>query len=1192
MFLKSLEINGFKSFPDRTRLNFSRGITAVVGPNGSGKSNISDAILWVLGEQSTKALRSSKMDEVIFSGTQLRHEKNMASVTLVLDNTDRALPMDEDEISVTRRFYRDGESEYRINNVSVRLRDVHELFMDTGLGRDGYAMVGQGKIAAIINQRSDERREIFEEAAGIAKFRYRRTQAQRQLESANENLLRLLDILEELEQRVGPLKEQSEKAAKFIELSKQKRELEVSLWTDKIKRAENDVEQLKRQRREYSYEYEKLNNELEKCENTTQEVFAKMQKCTVDSENLRAQINTIHEQLASMREKSAVIKNDMAYSKRDIQRLNVEKDDSQKQLLILKENEKACSEKLQKLLAEKENTQTIINEIVKRQQESFEITGHLNDDIQKLEEQTSIFTNKISSVKLLSAGISAKIQQLEEQIMISNENSQTRAVRKQTLLSDLSDCDALKAKTEEAAVSVKNMAAGLKKKLDSRQDEANALKDECSKLENNKNAVLQRKRILEDMERNLEGYNFGVKFVLEQARAGVLGGICNAVSAVVRTKKEHLTAIETALGAAAQNIITMTDTDAKNAIELLKRKNKGRVTFLPLNTIRPTYLKDADQVIKYDGIIGTADMLIECEERFRPAIRFLLSRTVIADNMDTALSVSKKFSFSFKIVTLDGQVINAGGSMTGGSSSAKSGVISRRSEISDLNEQVTALSPKIDGINKKLEEKNREIAALRADIDEKINELSSINEDSLRADMEKKHILSQLDELEKDEKNLAEHLLSLNSDIEKNKNLFEEYAQQIKKNEEKLLSYTERLDSLKNDTQTQRENISALSDKKNEIELSFVSIKKDCEAAQSALETAAANIADFMKSDSERLKMIEELNFKCTQLQNELEELENQSQSALDRERQNEEKIAEYSSMRIQLEGVLTKQQKRRNELSDLREKCTSRTVVLDERIKGVSNEIEQTAAKLWEQYELSLSAAANEAKEVADEGEMQKQLLGIKGSIKALGSVNLSALQEYEEVNERYTFMKHQTDDAQMAKERLNDMITDLTEQMRSIFLEKFTKINENFSETFKELFGGGKASLELENDDVLNCGIDINVQPPGKLIKNLAALSGGEQSMVAIAIYFAILKVNPSPFCVLDEIEAALDDVNVDRFANYLHNLNDKTQFISITHRRGTMEAADSLYGVTMQEEGVSVLLELSLSEAKNNTQVVGVR
>lgn len=1190
MYLKSLEINGFKSFPDRTRLNFPRGITAVVGPNGSGKSNISDAILWVLGEQSTKALRSSKMDEVIFSGTQLRREKNMASVTLVLDNSDRAIPMDEDEIAVTRRFYRDGDSEYRINGAAVRLRDVHELFMDTGLGRDGYAMIGQGRISAVINQKSDERREIFEEAAGIAKFRYRRTQAQRQLENANENLLRLMDILSELEERVEPLREQSIKATKFIELSKEKRELEVSLWADIIRRAESDIDELKKKRREHTYEYESITRELEECENETQSVFASMQKCTADSENLRAQINSIHEKTAQMRERSAVIKNDIAYSERDIKRLEGEKDNSEKQLSILKESEQECVRRLEELLKERENAKKAIDEILKLRQDSVKKADDLNKLTKELEEKSTLLKNKISSIKLLSAGALARIQQLEEQTVISSENSDTRAQRRKTLLSELNDCEALKNKTDEATLSVKNSADGLKKKLDGKESEFDELNEKVKQLENKKNTLTERRKILEDMEKNLEGYASGVKFVLENAKNAKLGGICSTVSSVISAKREHLVAIETALGRAAQDIITLTDTDAKNAIELLKEKNKGRVTFLPLNTIRPSTIAETEEAIKQDGILGTADMLIDCDEKYRPAIKFLLCRIVVAENLDTALSVGKKFSFAFKTVTLDGQVVNAGGSMTGGSVSVKSGIISRRAEIISLTSQLEDIDKDALEISEKSESIKSVMESLKDELDKKARELVSINEDALRADMEKKHIMSQLSELDSDDENLKKHIESLKNETEKNKKLLVEYEEKTQSIQTELSDIESKLLSIKGDRQSQNENINELSDEKNSLEIKFVALEKDCEAAETSLNVAKQNISDFLKSDNERREMIESLIKRCKELKNELESIEDSAKKADETKRENEKKISEYSKKRIELEGVLTRQQRVRNELSDRREKCTSRTVVLDERIRTVSENIEQTATKLWEQYELSRAAAFKEAKLFDDFDEVSKRLLGVKASIKALGSVNLGALEEFEEVNRRYTFMKHQMDDAQTAKDRLNTMIRELTEQMRSIFIEKFTEINYNFSQTFKELFGGGEASLKLDSDDVLNAGVDICVQPPGKLIKNLAALSGGEQSMVAIAIYFAILKVNPSPFCVLDEIEAALDDVNVDRFANYLRTLNDKTQFISITHRRGTMEAADSLYGVTMQEEGVSVLLELSLSEAKS-TQTAGV-
>ncbi len=935
MYLKSLEINGFKSFPDKTVLNFTRGITAVVGPNGSGKSNISDAILWVLGEQSTKALRSAKMDEVIFSGTQLRHEKNSASVTLVLDNSDRTIPMNEDEISVTRRFYRSGESEYRINGTAVRLRDVHELFMDTGLGRDGYAMVGQGRIAAVINQKSDERREIFEEAAGIAKFRYRRTQAQRQLENANENLLRLMDILNELEERVEPLREQSKKASEFIKLSHDKRELEVSLWVDDIKSAQRNTDALKRQRREYLYEYENISQKLAECESDAENIFSKMQKCTADSESLRAQIKEIQEFLSGARERTAVIKNDIAYSERDIERLSAEIDESAKHISDLEKRRKSCSDKLNELLNRRD---LILDEIEKIKEEQIGYSEKTSNNKEKaafLEQEAAAFKNKLSSLKLLSAALDAKIQQLNSQIHSARENSSVRAERMKLFISELDECLQLEKEVAEASGSAKNRIAGLNKKLALKLDEERECRDKSAELEKKKSGLLEKKKILEDMENSLEGYAESVKYILKQSKEKKLGGICSAVSEVVNAKSEHITAIETALGASAQNIITLTDTDAKNAIELLKRNRRGRATFLPLNTIRPSRLKAADDAARLNGVLGTADSLVECDEKYRPAVQFLLCRTVIAENIETALDVGKKFSFAFKTVTLDGQIVNAGGSMTGGSVSGKSGVLSRRGEINAVSGELSSLEPMLHALNEKLCTVKEEKQKINAEIEEQKQSIIKINEDALRADMEKRRITGQIESLKSDEKSLSEQIKAIENEIVKSREQIAAYGDEAEHIEKSLFEANSEIESLYTGMKEQDEKIAELSDKKTDCEMKKIAAQKDCESAERELSAAEKSLSGFMSGSNERQKRAEKLKAECAALVAELKEIEEKSKSFNKRQSDNEKHIAALTQERLMLEGALTKSQKLRNELSDEREKCSARKAVLDEKTLG-----------------------------------------------------------------------------------------------------------------------------------------------------------------------------------------------------------------------------------------------------------------
>ena len=1004
IYLRALEIQGFKSFADKTRLTFEKDITAIVGPNGSGKSNISDAILWVMGEQRTKALRGNKMEDVIFGGTEVRSPMGFAQVSLILDNSSHVFEAEGSELMLTRRYYRSGESEYYINKEPVRLKDINSLLMDTGLGRDGYSIIGQGKIADIISTKSTDRSEVFEEAAGISRFRYRKEEAERKLEKTEENLLRINDKIEELEMQVGPLKEQSEKAKKYLVLRDDLRIREISVWLTTLDKLRAQAETVRQEYEQLSEELTQKKSELDSVYVSGDSLTERMHRKDIESEEARERLSAEEARLSACEAEAAVLNANIESSIANVRRIE-----------------------------------------------------------EDLEKQRS----RVEEIR-------AEIQKGKDRLVQIEQEKQDLAAR-----------------MREA----ENVLRGCQMKLDSRTTMLKQQTDDFNAVTVERNSAEARIRILNDMQRDYEGYSKAVKTVMRESNRGTLRAIYGPVSGLIRADSEVALAIETALGSAGQNIVVGTQNDARLAIEMLQRQDAGRATFLPLDTIRGNRLQEIPE--RDPGFVGLASELVDYDEKYEQIILNLLGKTVVAERLSDAIRMSKTSGNRLRIVTLDGQMIHAGGSMTGGSSIRSSGILSRASELEQL----------------KLEQQRL---------------------------------------------------------IRKQKNA-QELMDNTRRSTEKL-QYE--LSMAQEDQGTLRQEEAALDAEQRSVEASteqftilLTAIDGDSEARRSTIAAAERQTESFRERLQEKLEQKERI------------------QEAVNLEK---EAVRRISDEKLELEGKRTKTDKLAQQLNADINDLERRVSRAEQKKVTADMEEKQIIDKLWDSYELSHTAAQTLRQPVENLQKANKEITDLRRQMNALGTPNLGAIEEYERVNTRYVFLTEQRDDVEKAKGELVGIIRDITRDMETIFREQFTKIDQCFRETFRDLFGGGKASLVLEDEnDVLNCGIDIRVQPPGKAVSTISLLSGGEKAFVAIALYFAILKVRPTPFCVMDEIEAALDEENVSRYAQYMRQFAKNTQFLIITHRRGTMEEADVLYGVTMQEKGVSTVLSLDLEAAKKTIE-----
>lgn len=1181
MYLKYLELNGFKSFPDKTKLVFGRGLTAVVGPNGSGKSNISDAVRWVLGEQSNKALRGAKMEDVIFNGTAIRHASGYAEVKLCLDNTDRSLPIDKDEVFVTRKYNRSGESEYRICENVVRLKDVNELFMDTGLGRDGYSLIGQGKISEIVGSKPTQRREIFEEASGISKFRYRKEEAERNLEKADENLLRLRDNLSALEERVGPLLEQSEKAKKFLEYAGEKKNLEISVWMRTLHHLKENIRNQNSEIDDFQSAYDELDRQYNEYEEKINAFSDQIRNIDSDIESKRSAISENEGAASELNARSAVDQNNIEHCSSDILRLEGEitelssydsegdaaiaekqKDlESKKEISVkLSEKEKELNEKFEKLSKSKQSIideRTALDEAVAKADAEI---GHINVVLATADSDIVQYNERLSQLSLSTEGKQSLIDSLTEELRNATE-----------LLEAIDD------KTE----GLTNARGGIALKREMRQKQLDALMESRSKLQKDADQCNSRAHILEDLEKHMEGFGQSVKYVLDRASAGLLRGILDPVSKIISVDPKYSLAIETAAGNALQNIVVADEDAAKKAISLLKSEGKGRVTFLPLTSVKGKRIEN-DHFDSCDGYIGIASELLSYDKKFDGPIQSIFGRICVVEDLDAAISMARKYSYKFKIVTLDGQVVNAGGSFTGGSSVKSAGVLSRKQEITELLEKAKSSEKLLQNTESEYTKLREEIGRLDADLLATDSELRTAGEDRIRAEGEKKRIEMQISDAKAAGEEAENQKIILNKaiiDAEKRKTEFtglldKEFAS---KDEfaEKAADIDKRIADAQNLEDDARDSINALN-------LEKALAEKDIETAENALSQLIESRDNRLAKIESIKQQIEAAKDEKERLQKEVSELEDEKMRLSGTSEDIRNAITELYEKRKNFELHTTQEHEAQKDTVSKREAASVQLANSRSRLDDMQKDYDRIIGQLWDEYEMTYSMADEIAEEITEPAKAQKRLNELRSKIKALGPVNLSAIEEFKEVNERYNFMKSQIEDSEKARDDLRNLIHGLMSQMRTVFTDRFTQIAGNFAVVFRSLFGGGEGKLVLTDpDNVLESGIEIIAHPPGKIINNLSSLSGGEQTIVAIAIYFAILKVRPAPFCILDEIEAALDEANVDHCAEYMLTLTEDTQFISITHRRGTMEHADRLYGVTMQEEGVSKLLELSLDD-----------
>ena len=1178
MVFKELEIQGFKSFPDKVKITFDAGVTGVVGPNGSGKSNLSDAVRWVLGETSSRQLRAAgKMEDVIFGGTRRRSAMGFASVRLTLDNTGHTLDVDADEVTIGRKYYRSGDSEYTINGQVCRLRDVYELLLDTGIGRDGYSVIGQGRIAEIVAAKSSERREIFEEACGIAKYRYRKTEAERRLAAAGENLERLRDILGELESRVGPLEKESAKAQKFLKLSEQRKTLEVTLWTDSVHRARDTVRQQVRDYETAQADYERFDGEAKAAEQEAEEIRMQAQQLTIAVERLNGDIRSITEQISGSDSRIAVLENDILRNEESIASLRSEieageQDGAEADAAL--QRHRAVAAKMEaegeKLAAEIDALNAELEQLADASNASGARKDTLRAEITEL-------TAKRTEAQVAQAAAEVAEETARQRLPALEQAVQEGTDQWETARQDLTDTIRYREMLTENEKQLANVRSGLELKLKNRKaalDEADTAEQ---RLGRELDAARQRLSVLRELEKNMDGYQNSVKAVMRAAGARRLRGIIGPVSAILKVEPGCEVAVETALGAALQNIVVENEAAAKAAIALLRSDNAGRATFLPLDTVQPGVFRG-----RLSGTARLASSLVQADARYDNIVSNLLGRIIVVEDINEASRVARDNGFRSRVVTMDGQVINAGGSFTGGSVQRSAGLFTRKQEMEELRIRAAKLQKDCLAAQEKTDQCKEQVDALQAELTATASEQITAANDRVRAEAEQKRLEAAAAQLETARNARRQEIDTLQAALADSRAKAEDAAKLQAELTAKIDRRTAEMSRIAegDDSFLTRQN--ALAQDLSAKRLEQVTRQKDAELAYSqiaALEQRARDAAARRASLEESVAALAARSDACRAEIADIRQTRADSQTTI---AQKEAEIREATQKRLARQQAETETLARARTAADSREEMSREMARLAERKAAAESEYDQTVAKLWDEYQLSVSQAEALCVEFDSLPALRAQVADLRGKIRALGSVNVSAIEEYKEVKARYDALVTQVTDVEESRNELSRMISKLSAQMREIFTDSFRAINENFGRVFAELFGGGEASLMLEDEsNVLSSGIGIRVAPPGKVIKNLEALSGGEQALVAISIYFAILAVNPAPFCILDEIEAALDDANVVRFAQYLRRVSDKTQFIVITHRRGTMEAANVLYGVTMQEDGVSKLLKLDLEQ-----------
>ena len=1178
MYLKALEIQGFKSFPDRTRVSFDKGITAVVGPNGSGKSNISDAIRWVLGETSVKQLRGGgKMENVIFGGTQKRNAMGFTSVSLILDNTDRRLDVDANEVVIGRKYYRSGESEYSINSQSVRLKDVYEMLLDTGLGRDGYSIIGQGRIDEIVATKSTERREIFEEASGIARYRYRKNDAEKQLANAEENMVRLRDILGELESRVGPLEKESAKAKKFIDYSEEKKTLEVTMWVDTVRSTREALRAQQRKIEAAEADYAAKGREIDEIDTETEDIRGEINNLLLDIERQNAALLQLQEELAQGDTRVAVLQHtverneaDMATFAEEIEKSGSAAGEIEADIALQNADIARAMQALDTVNAKIAEISATLSDI----QQKRLATGERRGVVQaRLAEMTDNITAlRVSEASAQSTSASAAARLLDAQQNLATASGDIAALQKQE-----SDTSSYLKDTTEVITRLENIKGGLEMKLAGRTAALQAADVAERAAQRDAENAEHRIGMLQDLERNLDGFTQSVKTVVKAGRDGKLHGIIGPVSSILSVDAGYEVAIETALGFNMQNIVVKSEADAKAAMAFLKSTNAGRATFLPLDTVKarstpaslPQGAKSAQALVHYDAT-------------YENIASSLLANIVVVEEINEASRTARALDYRNRIVTRDGQVINAGGSFTGGSVSRSAGLFSRKQEIEDLQQKIAQLLQKKKEAERETDKIKAEVDALTAEMTATSSEAITAGGDKIRCETELLRIGQSLAAAASRHAALLGECEVLQEQIAKAKTVQMLSATEQKRLVGEIDALSTELKSISGENDSFLAEREALNEEFGQLRMAALGHQNDAELHRQRIETLKSQTGEGSARREALRANIERIKVENAENERAIAAL-SQGKGGIRQQMENiEAKVNALRQLRLEKEASITGQTGRERTIRDEREGIGREIGRLTEQKNGIESQYDTTMANLWDDYELTLTDAEALCTEFTSAADLNRRVRELRGKIRALGNVNVGAIEEYAEVSERFTFLSAQVRDVEDSKHSLEKMIAELSAEMTTMFAASFAEINHHFGRIFADLFGGGKASLSLTDpEDMLESGIEIEVAPPGKIIKDLTALSGGEQALVAICIYFAILAVNPAPFCVLDEIEAALDDANIVRFAQYLRRITGRTQFIIITHRRGSMEEADVLYGVTMQEDGVSKLLHLNVAE-----------
>lgn len=1175
MFFKTMEIQGFKSFADKTVLNFDKKMTAIVGSNGNGKSNISDALRWVMGEQGAKTLRGDKMEDVIFHGTVSRKPMGYARVSLIIDNTDRALNVDSDEVTVTRKLYRTGDSEYLINEQKCRLKDIHELLMGTGLGRDGYSVIGQGRVSEIINSKVNQRRELFEEAAGVSRFLHKKQEAERDLDRANDNIMRLKDIESELSRRVPVLEKQSEKARQALVLMEKEKALDIGISVWDLKRISGELIEMDNRILANQGQCEHFEREISQLERESEEISEKKMLLTAKQDELRRQSEQARDSLAAADREKAVLENEIMHCYERIEQLKGQIKDGEKGADALNKQIDGLTleaEEKQKLLSENEAK---AKELGAGLSEMTEEGDRSDSEFKALESRQAGLLSKKTELNLTIESAKQNIAETENRLNSSNQSFEANEEKIKEQRQKRRELQQRLEENGEKKSDAENKLGGYTKLFDVKSGK---LKEEQAQFEQLRREYEQSKTRLEaltDVEKNMAGYAASVKAVVTASRQGKISGVEGTVADVIKVDKRYAVAIETALGAALQNIIVNNEETAKRCIRYLKETKGGRATFLPLTSVNGSLLSVNGLENEY-GYEGIASELIECDEKYKSIIRFVLGRCAIIEDIDTATVIAKKYGYKFKAVTLDGQVINAGGSFTGGSVRESAGIITRNREIESLKEKTGKLSAK-------MKDSEGGLARLREEVNKMSIEMEGFKEQLAMCAAEEAGITAEIGglkeliaQLEQQQENAEELNARGRNDIKKYRAVIDDCNKRLSECESNIEAISKEIEKADAGIKARLEERNKLGDRITELGMENLSVKKDIERIEEQKRAAEESLKQLEQGGTGLQREIDAQNLKIEQLRDEIEEKERKAESLKSDVDGGKDKVSELIAEMNGLERRVTEINKEIREKIEAKEKFSNALAVAEERKETAEKERGRIKSSLWERYELAASEAERQADIPEDIKSARGELAELRRQISALGNVNFASIEEYEEVSARYKDLKGQLDDVEKSKRELEKLIESLTADIKARFLEGFNNINEHFKRIFTEIFGGGSAHLELTDpEDVLNSGIEIFAAPPGKLIKNLISLSGGEQTMVAITIYFAILLHRPTPFCMLDEVDAALDEINVVKYITYLKRFSGSTQLMVITHRRGTIEGCDVLYGVFMQEKGVSRLM-----------------